>query len=153
MMPSKYREAFEHAAETCKDDFEIIGDGLLVEEIPKEEIKSKGGIFMPTNTKIDSIDGLEANRPCFVRVLAVGEGYFNDKTDGTVPLNCRPGDIILVPKLSVKWLSVFGNLVSTGGAQIGLVSETSMQLRFPGDAAYDRFFSALQEKITVGEKV
>lgn len=145
MTPSKYLKPVNTALKAALGDVEIIGDGLLIEEIPKEEIKSRGGIYMPTTTKIDSIDGLEANRPCFVRVLAVGEGYYNEKTEETVPLNCRPGDIVLVPRLAVRWLSTFGNVVSTAGSQIGLISETSMQIRFKGEEAYEKFFNIISE--------
>lgn len=141
-----YLEAFKNLP---TDSFELIGDCLLVEEIRPEEQKTLGGIVLPTSKEIKQIDGVEANRPTWVRVLLVGAGYYDPKDESIVPLDVAPGDIILVGRLSVKWLSTFGPLVSSGENQIGITRESEIQLRFKGQAGQDAVFASLRSSLNL----
>lgn len=124
-----------------------MGDILLVREIPAQEQKTKGGLYIPT-MQLKQVDGLEANRPCWVQVLKVGAGYFDEGEDH-VPLDTKPGDIILVGKLSVKWLSTLGPLTSTPENNLGIVRETEIQGRFRGQDVHDTYFRVLGDKLAV----
>lgn len=152
---SKYLEAFKAVAEVAREAYHLIGDNLLVEEIPEEELKTKSGLVLATGDR-KMIDGVEANRPVFVRVLAVGEGYYQDEDKSSsspqvVPLDVNVGDIILVGKLSVAWFSAFGNLVTSKGCRIGRCRESDIAQRFKGEEGYAKYFNTLNQVIEKGE--
>lgn len=151
MKPSKYEGAFRAMAQECSAAYQLYGGNILVEEIPEEELKSKGGLIIATGNKKSQIDGVEANKPCFVRVLAVGEGYYDE--DGLdVPVNVEPGDICLVGKLSVSWLSAFGNIFThEGDARLGITNDSQIQMRFRGQAGYEAVFGVLNRELGAGK--
>lgn len=75
-MEGKYLEAFKELFEQGSNFYQLIGDCLIVEELPqKEEEKSTGGIILPMTKGQNAI---AQGRPLFVQVLAVGEGYYDD---------------------------------------------------------------------------
>lgn len=143
MKPSPYPKAFEKLAE-CREAFELIGDCILVEEIEDDEFRTQGGLIIASGTK--QINGVEADKPTFARVLWVGEGYYDDDSGKSIPLNVEPGDVILVGRHSIKRFSVFGSILYSG-TRIGLTRESEIQLRFKGEAGYDRFFGTLNSAI------
>lgn len=143
---TNYLEAFTNTDAVCPGDFELFGDILLVRELPPEEHKTKSGLIIAPMGGMKQLDGIEANRPCFVEVLKVGAGFFSEGTDH-VPLDSKPGDIILVGKLSVKWLSTLGPITSTPENNLGLVREDEIQARFRGQEVRDRYFKVLGEKL------
>lgn len=136
-MATNYLNAFKRLQEEGKECFQIIGDYILVEELenPDDEVKTTSGLYVAGSNK--NTDGFEQNKPTLVRVLAVGEGYY-DSEGTTVPIDAKSGDIILVGTLSVKWLSTFGPIVSIGkGSRIGITRESEIQLRFKGQHGFD----------------
>lgn len=140
---SKYLKAF---SQTNPADIEIIGDILLIELIPDTEMTTKSGIILSAGLDKNQINGLSADKPQFARVLMAGAGYYDDSASDSikeVPLDTKPGDIVLVGRTSIKPFSVFGGLISNGQAQVGLCREGDVQIRFRGDDAYNRFFGAL----------
>lgn len=142
--------AFEHLRAQSQGDLVIIGDTLLVEPVQqaaatKEVTTNDGrkvGIILETQLTNRQIGSVEDDRPLFVRVLACGNGYYN-KED--VPLETQPGDIILMGKLSVRWLSTFGPLLREGDRQIGICRESDSILRFNGQSGFDKVNSILAE--------
>lgn len=147
-----YLTAIQEVDKELPDHFELLGDVLLVREIPAKEQKTKGGLYIPTSKAVGQVDGIEANRPCWVQVLKVGKGYYDSdgKGDPTYfDLDSAPGDIILVGKLAVKWLSVLGSLTSTPENNLGLVRESEIQARFKGQKVHDEYFAVLESKLTL----
>ena len=141
MLPkSKYLERFGAAMEMATP--ELIGDNLLVERISDDEFKTASGIVLVSGSQ-KQVNGFQADRPVFVRILAVGKGYYDPETNESIPLDSRPGDIVLVGQHSVKWFSIFGNLQKYELDTIGLLREETIQLRFKGEAGYNDFFGAL----------
>src|SRR3990167_8873969 len=130
----KYLEAFKKLSE-LRESIEIIGDVLLVQMMPIKEAKTKGGLYMaPTHDK-RQIDSWKTEQPVFVRVLAIGEGYY-DETGNTIPLNVSVGDVCLVGQHSIKQLSMFGDIVTYGDITFGVTREAEIQVRFKGEEGY-----------------
>jgi co-chaperonin GroES (HSP10) len=134
---------------------------MLVEVIKDEEFEKKVttdsgkvvGIIMNADLSAKSQKGgLGADKPTFARVLMVGEGYDNEDGKEKLPLDSKPGDIILIPEASIKKVSVFGKLVSYGETTLGLVRDSEVQMRFSGSEAFDKFFELLNEKVTNGKR-
>lgn len=148
-MSDKYLKAFQAAIEAEPETMTVIGDCILVELIPDEEHKTKSGLVLAPGAQ-NQINGLSADKPSFVRVLVTGQGYYDDsddKIEKSVPLDSKPGDIVLVGRTSIKPFSVFGRLLNYGEKTLGLIRESDIQIRFRGQEGYDRFFDALNRAI------
>lgn len=141
MKPSKYLEAFKQAS---REDYQLTGSFIIVERIPVEEIKRASGLVMPIGAATQ-VNSVAANMPTFVHVLAVGEGYYDDVTKESIPLNTAPGDIILVGQNSVKWFPVL-EIDNYQPFEVGLTDESEAQLKFKGIEAYQRFIGSLNRK-------
>jgi hypothetical protein len=135
----------------------LTGDVLLVEKVTGQEYSKEVKRADGTSVKLHlsggaekKIDGLDMNLPMFVRALAVGPGFYDPSDSDLKPVNCEVevGDIVLIGRMSVNWFSVFGSLVSTSQAELGLTRESEVRMRFKGQAVYDKFFLALNEKLT-----
>lgn len=147
MKASKYLDQFG-ALGAVKESFSLIGDFLVVERIPEAELVTKSGLILSTPRNQHTT--FSTNRPHWVRVLYVGEGYYDQETDEngkiverTIPLEANPGDIILVAQESVKYFSVFGDLEGYEADTIGLTKAAEIQLRFKGEEGYRRAFASL----------
>jgi co-chaperonin GroES (HSP10) len=140
MKPSRYLDKFKKIA-----DRRLVGDILFVEIVEEEEVKSKGGILMPTKAiSQHSVTGLAPERRLMlVRVLQVGEGYYDDETKEDVPLTTKPGDIVAVPFAQVQWLSMFGTMEGYQPDSIGITTEKAIHWRLGTDAECDAVFEAL----------
>lgn len=154
MQKSKYLEAFAKVAAEAPETHKLVGDFLLVEVMKDEEFKTKSGLIMSTEMSRNQMDGMFQDRPTFARVLMAGAGYFSEGEDGKmkdVPLDTKPGDIVLVGRVSIKHFSVFGKLFSYGETTLGLCRDSDVQMRFSGDEGFERFFavvnSAAQKKV------
>jgi co-chaperonin GroES (HSP10) len=144
---SKYLDAFTAVAREHAAAFELVGDYLIVEVIPDEEFKTKSGLIMATSSG-HQVNSITADKPTFVRVLMVGAGTPKD-ADSTdlVKYDVDPGDICLVGAHSIKYFSVFGQLVTYGETRIGLTLAGEIQMRFKGQTGFDRFFGSLNQQV------
>jgi co-chaperonin GroES (HSP10) len=149
MKPSRYRTQFDRLATLDPKPYELTADYLLVERIPDEELKTKSGLIL-ASVQTNALNTLTADKPQWARVLACGEGYYSLEEDAegnevekTTPLNAKPGDIVLVSKLSVKYFSLFGELDGYEPDSIGLTKESEIQLRFKGEEGYREAFASL----------
>lgn len=146
--------SFTRLKEKCPDLYELVGDCLIVEVLPSEEatkdVRGADGavkkLYLAGGEK-KSVDGLDMNRPTFCRVLAVGNGYYDDKEEKIIPLEIEPGDIVLVGPMAIKRLSVFGPLVSAGDRQLAITRESEVQIRFKGAVGYNMSVDALKETV------
>lgn len=140
--------AFKNMKAKHADCYELIADTMIVEEIPPPEQKTKGGIIIPTTGgKMTQVTGMEMDRPVFVRVLDVGNGYYDEENDKLIDLGVVPGDVVLVGRVSAQRLSTFGPLVSESGRQLAITRESEVKLRFKSDADYDKCMQALAESL------
>lgn len=153
MQPNSFLPVFEHLNAQNNGDMIVIGDTLLVEPVQQapatKDVETADGkkvsIILETKLTNRQVGSVEDDRPLFVRVLACGSGYYDDETGKDLPLETQPGDIILMGKLSVRWLSTFGPLLREGDRQIGICRESDSILRFKGQAGFDRVNQILAE--------
>lgn len=111
-------ELFKQLAE--QNLYELRSDCMLVEALPRPELKTSGGIILSDNKR--SLDNYSADKPQFVKVIQVGAGVQTE--DGTnEPLPFSVGDIILVgPLATVKWCSdLFGLVSNTAEFRLGIM--------------------------------
>lgn len=146
MKPSKYLNRFQNMSARYKEDYQLIGDCILVEKIPQEERKTQAGIIVRAGMNERAKDTMSTDVPSFYYVLAVGEGYYKEDTQESVPLNVKPGDIILVGNHSVRLFSDL-DIQDYQSYDIGITRETEATLIFRGQEAYSRVFGALNPTI------
>ena len=149
-MKSKYLEAFQAIETQCGELHELIGDGMYVEEVPEEEVKTKSGIVMASEVGLVK-EGFLESKPKQVIVLAVGKGFYNEETKEDVPLYVDPGDVITVPNMSVQWFNIFLGAVCAGNQRIGLVRECELKHRFKGIDAYEKISEVFRASIEHGQ--
>lgn len=144
MKASKYQDKTDRLQAIKGNHYTLLGDMLLVERAEPEEVKTKSGIIMATDTSDARRmrDGVFDNMPVFVRVIDVGSGYYDDETKEEINLEVRPGDIILVGRQSVRWLGML-EVEGYEPLSLGLTREAEIQLRFHGDEGYKAFMKAL----------
>lgn len=146
---SKYFKRFQRLAEPVgqgldgeplyEDHMVLKGDMLIVERLPKVELKTKGGIIMPHDVKTYK-DTMSDRVTDFGIVLMTGPGHVFD--DGTrAECECKPGDVILLPG-NVAWYSAFGTMVGYEAFSIGLVRDAQIMLQFTD---YQKAFEILNE--------
>lgn len=142
MNSSRYLDQFKAMSEEAKDAYELYGDCLLVEKLKEPERKIGSIILATANGRTDTFG---QDRPHFVRVLAIGKGFYDDKTGEDVALSVIPGDIILVGPMAVKYFSMFGDLGAYEPDSIGITRESEIQLRFKGEEGYGQVFGTLNK--------
>jgi co-chaperonin GroES (HSP10) len=146
-----YLKAFANTARVAQDTYDLTGDRLLVATLSQDqiakEVKTKGGIIIPETDR--QTNNKQVNLPTMAIVMLAGAGYYNDDTGEVVPLDTTPGDIILVGQNAIVSFSQFGALSTYGKneIQIGICSESSIQMRWKGQEAYDQFFDTLVKGI------
>lgn len=152
-MSESFLSVFQKLAAQNNGDMTIVGDTLLVEDLNTgpvtKDIKGPDGkvtkLILETTLTNKQIGSIQDDRPLYVRVLAVGQGFYDSETGKDVPLDVQVGDILLLGKLSVRWLSTFGPLIREGGNSIGICRESDKILQFRGQAGYDRINALLGE--------
>ncbi len=144
-MKSRYLKIIQESFASNTDSLELNGDVLLVEELPREEVKTQSGIVLSGSVK--NREGFDQNRPTYVVVLATGKGYYDEVSGAEIPLDVKPGDVILVSGVTTNWLSHFGPIISTEGSRIGLAQAQHWHVKFNGQEGYDKLYQAIQGKM------
>lgn len=139
-MESKYLKAFEELSKT--QAVELIGDLLVVERLPEPEARDLGGIIVQDGDHVRAMFGSES-RPHLALVVATGKGYYSDA--GSVELNTKPGDIVVIGNASVKYFSSFGLLDNYAPDSLGITRDSDVQIRFRGKDGYKQAFDILNQ--------
>lgn len=138
MTDSKYLKAFQSL------NILLTGSHLLVERPAKAELTTKSGIII-ADVSDDWVKTMGSGAPSFVHVLAVGAGHIDDNGK-EMPLDTKPGNILLVGEHSVQWFTSFPGIPLKGGkneSQIGIVKENATQARFESYEAFKAFQDSL----------
>jgi hypothetical protein len=158
MEPSKYLKRFQSLESEAPKAFVLTGEHLICEVIKPDEFSKKVTRDDGTQSKIilaqspkKQVDTILGDAPMWLRVLVCGNGYYQQVTDPdsgkiteeTVPLDALPGDIILVPSISVRKFSIFGHMEGYEPDSICLTKASEIQLRFRGEEGYAEAFRVL----------
>jgi co-chaperonin GroES (HSP10) len=123
---SKYFKKFQTLLKECPGIMTLKGDNVLVEKLPKVELKTKSGLIIGTstthkNTVADSVTD-------FGLVLMTGPGQvFEDGSD--CPCDAKPGDIILLPQ-GTYWYGAFGHISQYEPYSIGRLRDGQIPMWF-----------------------
>jgi co-chaperonin GroES (HSP10) len=134
-------DAFSEAAENAYG--EVIADVILVERIKMPEQKTASGIIIAEAR--NQIGTLNEKRPTFYRVLVPGKGYYDDTTKESVPLNAKPGDIVLLSVEGTRVFSSFPGLESYEADTLCITRESEITWRFFGEDKFREFVRNLNQ--------
>lgn len=127
--------------EESRGFFKLTGNLLLIEKLPAQEIKTASGLVLATDR--NHVNSIGANAPVFCRVVASGEGTYED--DGTeADLDTRPGAIILVGDVSVRWLS-YMPVKNYKPFEAGITSESEIQIKWETEEDYNKWVESVSK--------
>lgn len=136
--PSRYINYFVENREAFAEQFELVGDVVLVERIKFPEPKTASGLII-ASMQGKQIDALTADPPVFYRVLLPGAGFYNDETGEDAPLNCQMGDIVLAAQGGVRMFPTLPLVPNYDPATIGVTRDSEILWRFKGQEAFEKF--------------
>lgn len=121
----------------------VTGNRMVVEVLPKEEIKSAAGLILATvSTHKSDIEWL---RPKICVVLMKGGGVVGD--GGILePIPFEVGSVCLVSEHAPKYLSVFPGLEGTTTDEIALVSRHDVHLNWSSIEEYVAYLEVMRSK-------
>jgi len=141
-MESKYLNIFSKlTTEEARAYYRLNGARVLVELLPKTEIKSKGGLIISTPKEVVR-GGAEQMAGTIAIVLLTGVGYIND--DGQpIDLEVSRGTVCLLNDFSIKTFSSFPGLQDYAANTIALTEESAIQMQWPSIEAYLKYEAIL----------
>jgi co-chaperonin GroES (HSP10) len=135
METSVYLERFKRLKELGGDKYSLIGGKVLVERITPPEMKTAGGLFIPQDVKSHKGTASDFKTEIGV-VLLVGSGYI-DENGYDVPIDLKPGEIILLPT-SVSYYTTFPGLISSIPERtLGMIRESDVWFKFASVEAFE----------------
>lgn len=134
MRKSKYLDRFKTLWFEDNSLFVLHDNRLLVEILPKEELRSKGGLILAA-PKNDHRSATEENQHQLAVVLYVGSGVEDDKGNIVRP-NYRPGNLILVSPFSLRPYTSFPMLSEYTANEIALTRDVDVHCSFKDEEDY-----------------
>lgn len=106
--------------------FTLRGTQIIVEITPMEEMKTKSGLIIATNSDHRGGNSVNAHKLEYGTVLIVGQGTWDDDKREYVPLDVKPGQVVILPQFSHQPISTWPTLQRPLANKISLVSANSI---------------------------
>lgn len=135
----EYTEAYK----TASQHFKLTGNKLLVERIDLGEAKTKSGLIIADGQNIRA--DLRLQKAHIGYVLAVGEGYFDAETKALLPLDVKPGNVVVLNSLGVQYYSTVPGAAGYTANKVGLTTEGDVQMCFESVEAFKAYSEALSK--------
>lgn len=140
MEKTKYLQRFAKLADGPYK-LPLRGNRLLLELLPKPEVKSKGGIVIATSLTDHRSTTVE-NAADIAVVLATGEGYY-DENGATVPLDLEVGNVVLISRFGMRTYSSFPGLNEYVADTIALARDSDVHAKWESLASFEAYIEAL----------
>lgn len=137
--PTPFEKEFQTLAELGPENFVLRGSNMIVYEMPEEELKTKSGLIIATDSRQLGGQSIEAHKLKVAKVLMTGPGYWQETEAGEAgytPLDVKPGAIVILPQYSTATISVFPGITKTTQNKLHMVKEDSIIAYYPSEAAY-----------------
>lgn len=123
------------------------GNYLLVELLKEPELKTKSGIILTDNSS-NQLGTIHDSLPTFCVVLETGPGYSDGETGNIIEgsMDCKVGNVILIPRMSVKLFSGIPGLHDYEMETIGITREDEIQMIFNSIEELDKYFEVLNNE-------
>ena len=121
---TKYLEQFKKLAGS---KYKLEGGRMLVEILPKEEMKTTGGLIMAA--PIQHKGTADTQRAVVGVVLMTGNGYVDD--DGNdIPMETKVGSVVVLNEFGLKYYSQFPGISTYTESKLALTAESEIQMKF-----------------------
>lgn len=130
-----FEKEFTILRELGEEAFVLRGSNMIVYQLPDEEIKTKSGLILATDSKQVMGNSIEQNKLNVGKVLMTGPGYWNG--EGYDPLEVKPGAIVVLPQYSTSPISVFPGIGKPTGNRLVMVKEDSIIAFYPSQEIYE----------------
>lgn len=120
----RYLEQFKKLEGT---KYKLAGGRMLVEILPKKEMKTTGGLIMAA--PIQHKGTADTQRAVVGVVVMVGEGYVNDDQQD-VPMETKVGNVVVLNEFGLKYYSEFPGVSSYTENKLALTAESEIQMKF-----------------------
>lgn len=141
MLEAKYLEKFNKLG-LRKELFQLRGDRILLEMLPKEDLTTESGIYIATDINYRS--STKENQATLGVVLLVGEGYYDEETGADKPLDIKPGNIVLLSSMGLKYYSSFPGIQGYVPNTLALSRDSEVHMIIPNFEAYEQMKGVLR---------
>ena len=124
MRESKYLAQFKRVEDS---KYKLAGGRMLVEILPKKEMKTTGGLIMAA--PLQHKGTADTQRAVVGVVLMTGEGYVDDDNKD-VPMEVKVGSIVVLNEFGLKYYSEFPGITSYTENKLALTAESEIQMKF-----------------------
>ena len=137
-----FEKEFATLRELGQDTFVLRGSTIIVYEMPEEEIKTAGGLIMASDSRQVGGNSIEQHKLKVAKVLMTGPGYWgalpegSGNQEGYIPLDVKPGAIVILPQYSTSTISVFPGISKPTGNKLHMVKEDAILAYYPSEEAY-----------------
>lgn len=121
---TRYLEQFKKLEGT---KYKLAGGRMLVEILPKKEMKTTGGLIMAA--PVQHKGTADTQRAVVGVVVMVGEGYVNDDQQD-VPMETKVGNVVVLNEFGLKYYSEFPGVSSYTENKLALTAESEIQMKF-----------------------
>lgn len=121
---TRYLEQFKKLEGT---KYKLAGGRMLVEILPKKEMKTTGGLIMAA--PVQHKGTADTQRAVVGVVVMVGEGYVNDDQQD-VPMETKLGNVVVLNEFGLKYYSEFPGVSSYTENKLALTAESEIQMKF-----------------------
>lgn len=142
-MESKYLEQFKKLQnDEAQKLFKLMGNRILVELLPAQEIKTAGGLILSAPANQVKLSA-QSQQAVLAIVLMTGEGYVdNDGKD--VPMDVAVGNVVMLNDLGLRAYSTFPGVSGYTQSTIALTSEGDVQMSFESIENYMKYCEILK---------
>jgi co-chaperonin GroES (HSP10) len=137
MSTESFQKEFGILRELGEKVFKLRGSTMIVELIPDQELKTKGGIIIATDSDQRKGNSVEHHKLAVGRVLMTGEGYWNEEMESYEPLEVNIGAVVVLPQFSTQFISMFPAITRPTGNKICLVKYDQILAYYPTEEAYE----------------
>lgn len=140
-LKSIYAEKFKALASTGAAS--LIGQRLLIEEIKVEELKTAGGLVLPSRVEGYAKSSQQMGLTHVGLVLLVGEDPWLRDSEGQNVRQVKIGDIVWVAEFGVRPCTNFPGMVDATDDSLQLTTTESIHMIFEGLEGYQKAMGAL----------
>lgn len=141
---SKYLKIFQDNAAAFHEVSKLRGHVALIERLPKEEIKTAGGLYLGGGDgQVNSAFAMAGE----LGIVLLTSNKEPDSEGNTIDSDLEVGNVVLIPDAATTWYSSFPLVPAYTQGAIGMVFNHQLRLVFKDIASYLN----LKEQFTRGE--
>lgn len=118
--------------------FQLRGSAILAELLPEQELKTKGGLIIATDSDQRKGNSVNAHKLEIAVVLDTGPGDYDPDTRSYDPLDIKPGNVLILNQYAHQPVSKLPGITIPLSNKLVLVPPTGVLAIYPDMAAYQK---------------